>query len=110
MIKLRFSPEYNCSPIWQPSYGYSENIDPRSLPISNSLLQSIIEWDNDFQKCFDFDLNNKEFYKQEDSELEDAKDKIAYMIYLNLCEELGEKYEVEFYFYVSNSKKIQWGL
>ncbi|USX18275.1 hypothetical protein NHH82_20680 [Oxalobacteraceae bacterium OTU3REALA1] len=53
MKLLRLAPDYSCYPIWHDDSAVTEDfgdIDPRSLPITDSLADDLISWSNWFDK------------------------------------------------------------
>lgn len=48
--RLRFAPEYHCSPLWDDESG--KPIDPATLGLSPELLKRIADWDAIFQATF----------------------------------------------------------
>jgi len=53
MKLLRLSPDYFCYPIWHDDSAITEDlgdIDPRSLPITDSLADNLIFWSDWFGK------------------------------------------------------------
>ena len=53
MIKIKLMPDYQCYPLWGISENNLGNIDPRSLPISENLILSLMDW----AKKYDATLN-----------------------------------------------------
>jgi hypothetical protein len=46
--KIKLMADYECWPLWEASPGVVDNIDPSSLPISDSLRYELRNWAREF--------------------------------------------------------------
>lgn len=48
-------PDYQCFPLWEASGGAVGNIDPRSLPLSDGLIDRLLRWADAYDRTLDPD-------------------------------------------------------
>ena len=53
MKSIKVMPDYDCFPLWAHGNNEVGNIDPASLPISNSLISRLNEWAAEYDKTLD---------------------------------------------------------
>ncbi|CAJ0821875.1 hypothetical protein [Ralstonia flaminis] len=55
MKGIKLMADYQCFPLWENSPGVAGNIDPRDLPISQSLQQRLMAWAEKFDLTLNMD-------------------------------------------------------
>jgi hypothetical protein len=53
--KIRVMADYQCWPLWEASPGRFGDIEPASLPISDSLRGDLLEWKRMFDSILNLD-------------------------------------------------------
>ena len=92
MIKIKLMPDYQCYPLWGISENNLGNIDPKSLPISEGLISSLMDW----AKEYDATLNLEDPLSSgfATKELELAFKKEGEYLLKRLRTELGNSYQL----------------
>ena len=69
MRVLKLMPDYGCFPLWEASPGQVGNVDPQTLPISQSLKVDLARWAASYDKTLNADdPMNSGFEVEEDEE------------------------------------------
>jgi hypothetical protein len=92
MKKLKLMADYECFPLWETN-GQIGNIDPYSLPISNSLKEELVSWGEIYDATLNIDDPANSGFCNFQEEIE-FKTK-AYELADKLRIELGSDYLIE---------------
>lgn len=93
MKKIKLMADYECCPLWGTTVEDFGDINPDTLPISDTLKRELMEWAKWFDGIFnDDDPANSGFESLED---ETAFIKQGDNLYERLQIELGSDYEIE---------------
>lgn len=84
--------DYHCFPLWEASPGEVGNIDPDSLPISQQLKNSLLEWARRLDETLNMDYPPDSRFKSARDAAEFRRKGIELAELLR--EELGNDYEV----------------
>jgi hypothetical protein len=92
---IRMFPEYKCYPLWrQGADSMSKNIDPGTLPISETLRAEIMSWSDEFDAIFgDAPSSSATFETREEDVAFAERGRI---IATRLQQELGSDWRVSF--------------
>jgi hypothetical protein len=92
MRKIKLMPDYQCFPLWEASDGMLGNIDPNSLPISQTLKVDLAEWAHSFDLTLNLDDPPSSGFP--DAQTEDAFIQQGNELGIRLQKELGQSFEV----------------
>ena len=94
MRKIKLMADYQCYPLWEATEGEIGNIDPSSLPISESLVNDLLLW----SKQYDSTLNNLDPLN---SGFRSKKDELSFIEFgEKLRERLREELDAEYYIFL----------
>lgn len=93
MTKLKLMADYQCFPVWRDDEGQVGNVDPRTLPISESLKTRLLVWAKTFDSTLNEDDPLSSGFSSDQAESEFKKDGKA--LGVQLQDELGPAYFVE---------------
>ncbi len=70
MTTIKLMTDYNCYAIWQSvDDSVFENIDPKSLNISDDLFDKINNWEDEFENTFNSEDPSKSGFPDKDAEI-----------------------------------------
>ena len=89
-------PDYEVYPLWlSHDNGVFENIDPKSLYLNTSLLEMVMIWQNTFDNTYiPEDPKSSGFASQKELH---AFEEDGLIIWQKLIDEIGTKYEIEYF-------------
>lgn len=89
---IKLMPDFGCFPLWEASSHAVGNIDPKTLPLSTSLVSELENW----TAQFDATLNSDDPLESGFTSSEDERDfaDAGYQLCIKLQRELGTDFEV----------------
>jgi|SRR4051812_30070242 hypothetical protein len=90
--KIKLMPDYECWPLWEASPGRIGNIDPASLPISDSLRHQLLKWTQTYDSMLNYSDPASSGFPNEAAEQEFKK--MGMELANRLQQELGAQFEV----------------
>ena len=90
--KIKVMADYQCWPLWEASPGKFGDIDPASLPISDSLRAELLEWKKRFDSILN--LDDPASSRFPDAAAEQEFKRMGAALAERLQQELGAGYEV----------------
>lgn len=94
MKKIKLMADYECYPLWFDSDDEVGNIDPNTLPISDSLKNELNKWSDDYDKTLNLDDPLHSGFKTINDEIT-FKEK-GKILQKKLQAELNNNYEVTY--------------
>ncbi|WP_125901357.1 hypothetical protein [Methylobacterium indicum] len=92
MRTIKLMAEFKCFPLWEEIDGGVLDIDPKDLPISETLKEDLYKWMKSFDDIYDADYPpDSEFKNKYD---EEKFVEIGEKISKNLENELGKEYKI----------------
>ena len=90
-MRIKLMADYGCWPLWHGDDGEVGNIDPRSLPLSKTLIKDLLDWAAKLDNSLDWDdPANTEWPEGFLAEFDGQRRTLAE----RLQAELGSSYEV----------------
>ena len=110
-VRLKLESEYHCFPIWGqdseypdlsdiPQYGWTDEIDPADLPLSQATIDRLNAWQDIYDKTFNEEYPSEPFeWSKQEQEFYETE---GISLWEQLQKELGHEYKV-FYKRENNS-------
>ncbi|OUI77766.1 hypothetical protein HK18_02875 [Commensalibacter intestini] len=95
MKKIKLMADYFCYPLWDKSDNDYINLDPNTLPISNTLKKELMDWSDVYDGILNMDDPASSGFKSSEDKI--AFIKQSYSLYERLQTELGSDYEIEYF-------------
>jgi len=93
-MKLKLMTDYHCFPLWETSPDFGE-VDPRSLPLSEALIERLDAWKAVYDSILNIDDPAKTGFESDEAEV--AFEKQGVDLWLELRSELGSAYTVSYF-------------
>ncbi len=92
MRRVKLMPDYQCFPLWEAAGGTVGNIDPSSLPISQTLKDDLVQWAQSFDATLN--LDDPAISGFQNIQEENAFIQLGNELGIRLQAELGQDFEV----------------